>query len=286
MECAFPDSHRNLMPGQYFVDGAGRQVVLIRWDMGMRYVDIEFAGNRLVRLDGPEVLLTTGMQGAAPDGNLLVVAATRETGPVTFSVQHAGQQLDAQPVDYAMHPPVVEIIDALNSGGRVGASQAGLSMDAKGRLMKDGLVVDDTVLTYAAGARKINYQAITTGRIWVGVVAGLSLPLLILVAIVMSLGSVFLLASPDLSLGDKARVLFGVVYTVAVLVLNVLSAVFAFKRVPSFSAGKLLFFVSFIWWAILYFGIKALGNAQDQAESIAYNDARERHLGVTAGSTL
>ena len=153
------------MPGQFFVDEHCRQVVLIRWDMGVKFIDIEFAGARLARLDGPDILLSTGMQGAAPDGNHLVVGATRESGPITFYVQHAGVYLTPEPVDYAMHPPVVEIIDALNSTGRAGASQAGLSMDSKGRLVKDGLVVDDTVLTYAAGARKVDHSAITKGRI-------------------------------------------------------------------------------------------------------------------------
>ncbi len=279
------------MPGQFFVDEHGRQVVLIRWDMGVKFIDIEFAGARLVRLEGPEVLLTTGMQGAAPDGNHLLVGATRDSGPITFHVQHAGRYLEPEPVDYAMHPPVVEIIDALNSSGRVGASQGGLSMDAKGRLIKDGLVVDDTVLTYAAGARKVDPKPIRTARIWIGIVAGLAVPLLALVAFFGSLGSVFLIASPDLTVAQKIRVLVGVLYVIATLILNILTLVFAFKKLPSFGAGKLLFFLNWLpipifGWVLLYFGIKALGNAQDQADSMAYNADRERHLGATAGLTL
>lgn len=279
------------MPGQFFVDEFGRQVVLIRWDMGVKFVDIEFAGARLARLDGPDILLTTGMQGAAPDGNHLVVGATRESGPITFHVQHAGRYLEPEPVDYAMHPPVVEIIDALNSTGRSGASQAGLSMDAKGRLMKDGLVVNDTVLTYAAGARKIDYKAITTGRIWIGIVAGLSLPIVGLLAVFGAFAGLFALASPDVALLDKLRVVGVVTYVMALLIVLVLSLVMAFKKQPSFGVAKLAMFLCLFGspifgWAIMYFGLKALGRAQDQAASIAYNAERAKHLGETAGLTL
>ncbi len=271
------------MPGQFFVDEYGRQVVLIRWDMGMKFIDIEFAGTRLVRLDGAEVLLTTGMQGAAPDGNHLVVGATRESGPVTFHVQYAGVFLDSEPVDYAMHPPVVEIIDALNSAGRATASQAGLSMDNRGRLMKDGLVVDDTVLTYAAGARKVDAGAITKGRIWTGVVAGLALPIVALVAFLASLGSIFSVLSPELTVGEKAKILGSSVYVVLLLVVLVVGLVCAFKKLPSFGPAKLGMFLLLIgWpifgWIILYLGVKALGDAEDQADSMIYNADRERHM--------
>ncbi len=279
------------MPGQFFVDEHCRQVVLIRWDMGVKFIDIEFAGARLARLDGPDILLSTGMQGAAPDGNHLVVGATRESGPITFYVQHAGVYLTPEPVDYAMHPPVVEIIDALNSTGRAGASQAGLSMDSKGRLVKDGLVVDDTVLTYAAGARKVDHSAITKGRIWIGIVAGLSLPFVALIAFFASLGSVFLIGSPDLTMAEKAKIIGAVVYVVALLIVLVLALVFSFKKLPSFGPAKLAMVLCLIGspiigWAILYFGLKALGNAQDQAESMVYNADREAHIANTGQRTL
>jgi hypothetical protein len=279
------------MPGQFFVDEHCRQVVLIRWDMGVKFIDIEFAGARLARLEGPDILLSTGMQGAAPDGNHLVVGATRESGPITFYVQYAGVYLTPEPVDYAMHPPVVEIIDALNSTGRAGASQAGLSMDSKGRLVKDGLVVDDTVLTYAAGARKVDHGAITKGRIWIGIVAGLSLPFVALIAFFASLGSVFLIASPDLTMAEKAKLIGAVVYVVALLIVLVLALVFSFKKIPSFGPAKLAMVLCLIGspiigWAIMYFGLKALGNAQDQAESLAYNADREAHLANVGHRTL
>ncbi len=277
------------MPGQFFVDEYDRQVVLIKWDMGVKFIDIEFAGTRLVRLDGPDVLLSTGMQGAAPDGNHLVVGATRETGPITFHVQYAGVYLTPEPVDYAMHPPVVEIIDALNSTGRAGASQAGLSMDSKGRLMKDGLVVDDTVLTYAGGARKVDYGAITKGRVWIGVVAGLSLPFVAVLALLGAFAGLFAVVSPDLTLVEKLRIVGAVSWVTAMLILLVLALVLSFKKIPSFGVAKLAMVLCLIGspiigWAIMYFGLKALGTAQDQAESMAYNADRERHMAGNGGA--
>jgi hypothetical protein len=273
------------MPGQFFCDEYGQKVVLIKWDMGMKFIDIEFGGVRLVRLDGPDLLIATGMDGAAPDGSHLSVRASRETGPVTYLVSRNGQPLHAMPTDYAMHPPVTELVDAMNSGGRAGSSQAGLSMDNKGRLVKDGLLVDDKVLTYAAGERKVDHGAIRNARIWLAIVGTLSIPIGFLVVSFGSLGAVLLISDPEIPTALKIRVGGTMIYMFIWLVTGVFTMVTAFRSRPSFSAAKLWTIIGCLpavgfGWVIGYIAFKRYEKADEAADARNFNDDRHNFLGA------
>ena len=90
-------------------------------------------------------------------------------------------------------------------------------------------------------------------------------------------------------LASRFNIELGLVMNIVGLL--VLPLVMAFKKQPSFGVAKLAMFLCLFGspifgWAIMYFGLKALGRAQDQAQSIAYNAERAKHLGETAGLTL
>jgi hypothetical protein len=302
------------MPGQFFCDEYGQKVVLVKWDMGMKYIDIEFGGVRLVRLEGAETLLTTGMEGAAPDGSHLSVYASRETGPVTYRVARNGQELQGLPIEHSMHPPVVELIDAMTGHSRAAGSQGGLSMDSKGRLIKDGKVVDDTVLTYAAGERKIDQGAIRNGRIWVVFYTVIATLMGLLEIGGFVFGSFMAAKSyngqnnvPAVPVPPKPLllVIIGVILFVLAIVLMglwIYSTVRVYRPIPTFGWAKFTLVLSYLPVlyvlvsvgrvsvigaivaaifpvAMFFFAMRALGKAAEAAGAIGFNEARKAHIG-------
>jgi hypothetical protein len=268
------------MPGQFFLDQFGQKVVLVKWDMGEKHIDIEYGGIRLTRLNGPGVLLGTGMQGQTPDGRHLFVTGVRPSGATEYTVVCDGVTLTPSPIDYAMHPPVTELVDSLNANGRKTTSQKGMELDKMGRLTVHGSVVDDTVLTYAGSARKVNWSILKKAQtgLLVRAIGGTIFRLVVLAVFVLGMVGTFLAKAPvseTLALGAISGLM------IVTIVLNWLAYIQSRRELPSFTIAKVLSLLinigNFpIGWVYLYFRYKTLDRAQDEANNVVFNAERAR----------
>jgi hypothetical protein len=269
------------MPGQFFLDQNGQKVVLVKWDMGEKHIDIEYAGVRLTRLDGPGILLSTGMQGATPDGRHLMVTGHRPTGATEYSVLCDGVQLTPAPIDYAMHPPVTELVDSLNANGRKTTSQAGMKLDKMGRLTVHGAVVDDSLLTYAGSARRVDQVLLQRAQVGLLVRA-------ICATLFRAIVLVFFMVGAAATVATKApvsdTVLLGALsaFMVITIVLNWLAYFQSKRELPSFAIAKMLsslicFLQGPVGWVYLFFRYRFLCRAQDEADNVVFNVERLRY---------
>ena len=158
------------MPEQKFSDPVtGSEVVVVSWDMGMRAVDIAFGGTLLTQVTDLGPLRETGMQGAAPDGSRLVVRLTRGENGEVFTVERSGVQLTGGHVNFAAAGP--RIGDAVMAGVRsVTPRTDGVGLDAHGRLVVNGQVIDERAAGLATEA-PIAKGAIESGRTWLLVIS-------------------------------------------------------------------------------------------------------------------
>lgn len=164
------DEGKASVPEQKFSDPvSGSEVVVVSWDMGMRAVDIAFGGTLLTQVTDLGPLRETGMQGAAPDGSRLVVRLARGENGEVFTVERSGVQLVGGHVNFAAAGP--RIGEAVMAGVRSVTPRAdGVGLDAHGRLVVNGQVIDERAAGLASEA-PVAKSAIESGRTWLLVFA-------------------------------------------------------------------------------------------------------------------
>jgi hypothetical protein len=197
-----------------------------------------------------------------------------------------GVELTAAPIDYAMHPPVTELVDSLNANGRKTTSQSGMELDKMGRLTVHGSVVNDTVLTYAGAERRVDRSILKKAQVGllVRAIVG-TIFRLIFVALFMAgiVGSILTKApvSDTLVFGAFSG------FLILTIVLNWLAYYQCQRALPSFAIAKMVSVMINIWnfpigWVYLYFRYKTLDRAQDEADNVVFNAERSRYQGTKA----
>jgi hypothetical protein len=259
------------VPGQRFTTTEGGTLMVL-WDMGERYVEVELDQKRIATFDDFEALRTAGQAWLDEQGRQLDFYAVKGSLGTEMVVRTGGVDLEAHPVEF-FRSPALQNVQALGSQIRPPGPRDGLSLDIHGRLMVDGQKIDQHLIDKPR-LRKIDQATLSQARFWAGFISAFPVLLYVFVAVQLLSGNEGLLSSGI----AKAFILGGLIF-------DSFSLFFAFRKKPRFGPAMCLVVIRcianpIIGWIIMYFAIKRLSAGNGAAEDIRYNAWLLKHATV------
>lgn len=277
------------MPGQTFTHPTtGEVIATLSWDMGQRAVDVDAGGTLLTRVTDIETLKVAGMQGQTPRGDHLWIRPLTIAAGLQFDVECNGLLLAASHVNFGMQGPVLDAPAAALDGMKTAPRADGLSFDDRGRLMRNGKVLDDHLLGLMAAEQRVDTDALKSGRTWILWLAVLQTVQAIVVACIIVVGGVF----PSREVGAEqdrwplwlTLLGFGVVALMIVPIWSAFALTYR-KANPATGFRIMLVMIWLAWlplppigWFLLYFGHKAMARAIAAANVAQGNHERNSTL--------
>jgi hypothetical protein len=274
------------MPGQTFTNPTtGEVIATLSWDMGQRAVDVDAGGTLLTRVTDIETLKLVGMQGQTPRGDHLSIRPVNSASGMQFNVECNGVLLAASHVNFGMQGPILGGPAMALESHKIARRADGLAFDDRGRLLKDGKVLDDHLLGLMASRQRVDDDAISRGRTWI-----------MWLAILQTFGALLLLGVVVLGnqmsderisdVPDETRIilLLALIFLAVFMVIPLwLSFGLTYRKSnpgTGFRITLVLMWINWlpappVGWFLLYFGHKAMARAIEESNLAQGN--HERH---------